>query len=64
MELHMSNHRKEKQFRCTVHKECELVNKTFRKHIDLQQHIVSHMVEEGTRDHIHCVECNKGFRAE
>ena len=41
MELLMSNHRKEKQFRCTVHKECELANKTFRKHIDLQQHIAS-----------------------
>ena len=46
-----SNHRKEKQFRCTVHKECELANKTFRKHVDLQQHIVSHMVDEGTRNY-------------
>ena len=59
MELHMSNCRKEKQFRCIVHKECELANKTFRKHIDLQQHKVSHMVDEGTRDHIHCMECAK-----
>ena len=42
MELHISNHRKEKQFRWAVHKECELANKTFNKHVSLQQHSKSH----------------------
>ena len=63
LDLHMKKHTSATQFYCDKHESCLKANKSFSKKVDLNQHILSRMIDRKEASRVQCIECYKGFKS-
>ena len=63
LDLHMIKHTSATQFYCDKHEDCLKANKSFSKKVDLNQHILSHMIDRKEVGRVQCIESYKGFNS-
>ena len=64
LDLHMKKHLSTPRFFCDKHNDGVISNESFSKKVDLDQHILSRMIDNKEAQCIHCIECFKGFNSQ
>ena len=63
LDLHIKKHTSATWFYCDKHEDCLKVNKSFSKKVDLNQHVLSHMIDRKEASRVQCIECYKEFKS-
>ena len=63
LDLHMKKHTSATRFYCDKHEDCLKANKSFSKKVDLNQYLLSCMIDRKEASRVQCIECYKGFKS-